>query len=80
MSEVVESIFVGKVMQKSHYNWDLLLDGQCHKLEIGKDFTCDKTTFANYCHLYARQHGKRVKTKRIGDFLYIQAFPREAAK
>lgn len=58
------------------YDWDLLLDGQTHSLQVGKDITSKLSNFRAYARLQATERGLRLITRTIGPTLVIRAVPR----
>lgn len=51
------------------------MNGQVWKLTKGIDFNCTVESFTTGCHYAAKVSGKRAKTRRDGDTVYVCATP-----
>jgi hypothetical protein len=55
------------------YPWEHWLDGQQWELDITTDLRDDVTTFRRWVYyICRRRYGYKVRTRHIGDKLYIQ--------
>lgn len=61
------------------YNWDHLLDGNVHQLNVDRDITGKVSNFRIYARSVARDRGQRLVTRLVGNLLILQAFQRDAA-
>lgn len=57
----------------SKYDWDDLLDGKEHILQIGKDITAEPYSFRIYARSVARGRGLRLMTRTLGNVIVVQA-------
>lgn len=73
MAEVVSAF--PKTAVGSKYPWSEWMNGQVWKLTKGIDFNCTVESFTTGCHYAAKVSGKRAKTRRDGDTVYVCATP-----
>ncbi len=58
---------------KAKYQWNVLLNGNIHQLEAGKDFQCKPTTFIMMVRSRAKKAGITVKVAKVENGVVIQA-------
>lgn len=61
------------MFKRDRYPWTDWLDGQLWELKRGEDFTITTAGFVSAVHHAARESNMRVRTKRRGDTVWIQA-------
>lgn len=75
MSEVVERF---PLPAHARYDWPSLFDGQIRKFERGVDFTTSPIVFVKAAQRWGYAHDFAVRTRVIGDCVWLQANPRPA--
>lgn len=58
------------------YDWDLLLDGERHQLQFGRDIAAKPASFRVHARQVARDRQMRLITRTIGNIIILQATPR----
>lgn len=69
MSEVVDR-FPPAAYAK--YDWARWLDGQIHKCTRGTDFDTPASRFARAAYKWASDHGMSVRSRVLGDCVWLQ--------
>lgn len=76
MAEVLEGYEFSPGRGK--YPWDQWTDGRVWKVEKGKDFSSKTRNFTcGILHAHARNSGKRVRVRKIGDTVIFQFYKPE---
>lgn len=58
------------------YDWDKLLDGHVHVLQVGRDISSTAESFRQYARRQAAERGGRITSRLVGNTLTMQAkFP-----
>lgn len=55
------------------YNWALLLNGECHQLVPGVDFTCSAESMRSQLYERARAAEVKVSVRKVHDRLWVEA-------
>lgn len=58
------------------YDWDKLLDGETHTLNVGVDLTAKPSSFRVYARNVAKERDLSLQIRQIGDQLILRARPR----
>lgn len=62
------------------YDWDNLLDGKEHVLQVGKDIKAQPYSFRIYARSVARERGLRLITRTTGNIILVRAEPKDAPR
>lgn len=60
--------------RKSHYEWDIILDGKILQLSSGKDFSCKPKSFVHLVTQKAKSLNKKVRVSVKGDTVVVQSY------
>lgn len=76
MAEVVKELPPNRQSQNSSgakHPWSEWLDGRVWKLKQGVDFSAEIRNFRSQVFCKAKERQRKVKTRIVGEYLYIQA-------